>query len=802
MPGRRPGTALNSLFIPEYAMDCFRRPISCLLMGVALACTGVLAAAADVVDEPPLAEYFGFEPLEVIRIGRNAGPVAIADMNGNGMNDLIVVNNHASRIEIHYQKPDAGPDDEINAPPRVNEFPELWRYRRETVSVTHRISGIIAHDFDDDGRLDLIYTGQPGELVFLRQTPQGRFEVTRRHRVRNLAATRGALAMADVIGDSSKELISLVDGEIHIWPLASGSDNPGQPLRLSAGANMTSFAIEDFNGNGRLDVAGLVPEDAAPVRIWFGRTDGEERSLGPQHRFEMPSLRRMEPVRLPGEAGARLAVIEQASRRILVYAIDTDELQDSGNRVAAYEVHSFTDPGSRKRDLALVDVNGDGLLDVVATDVQANAVVVYQQQEGRGLLAPVPHASLSELDYLDARVAGDGSVELLVLSEREGVVGRSRMSKSNESVTVSFPQPLSIKEGYTPIAMSLVELAGRPHAAVIARESRDHIIELIDLENGERQTIELGSQGRSPETIVALDADQDGRTDLLLFTRDRPMMMLHAGEEGFTLLESRDMGQFGLVQAARAENTTVYDIDGNGHKELLVADRNYVRALRYEPNPAAGVSPGWQVVKQVNANDRSARLVSVTMLNDRIVAADRENNRLLLMAGDENNNWREIESLSITGFSFDAIHAGSFSGDGRDNILAVGSDGFAVVRLSGERITMRETGAWRSTEERQLHHELATGDVNGDGFMDLIALDAGEQMADIFTFTETGNMLHATGFQVYESRIFTGGQAREFQPNQIIIADVTGNGAADLVMVAHDRVLIYPQMTAEHRARK
>ena len=32
---------------------------------------------------------------------------------------------------------------------------------------------------------------------------------------------------------------------------------------------------------------------------------------------------------------------------------------------------------------------------------------------------------------------------------------------------------------------------------------------------------------------MALDADQNGRTDLLLFTKDKPMTMLYASDDGF-----------------------------------------------------------------------------------------------------------------------------------------------------------------------------------------------------------------------------------------------------------------------------
>jgi hypothetical protein len=265
-------------------------------------------------------------------------------------------------------------------------------------------------------------------------------------------------------------------------------------------------------------------------------------------------------------------------------------------------------------------------------------------------------------------------------------------------------------------------------------------------------------------------------------------------------MESKDMGQFGLVKAAKADNTAVFDIDGNDRPELLIADRNYVRAVRYEPDPPAGISPGWQVVEQINAADSASKLVSLALLGRHIAAADRENGRLIIMGPDQDGPdgvWREIESINVKGLAFHSIHAGALSGDGSENILAIGNDGFGLIRLAGTRVMLQEHASWRTDVERRRQHELATGDVNGDGFTDLVSLDAGEQMCELFTISEAGRLLYVTGFQVFESKIFSGGEPREYEPNDALVADVTGDGADDLILLAHDRVLIYPQMTRE-----
>ncbi len=753
-----------------------------------------LAAAAP--GDGDLAGYFGFDGLELIKIDNNAGPFLVADMNGDGLNDLVVVNNSKSRIEIQYQKAGAKPTDEVPPPSRVNELPEHWRFRRENVSVSHQITGLAAIDFDGDKLLDLIYSGQPGTIGFLRQTKPGVFELVRKVPVKNLVPARDAFAVADLLGDNKPEIAAIVGGRLTVWPF-EGS-NLGDAVELGSGSDaLVALVLGDWDGDGTTDVAGIVPDNPAPVRFWLGTSDNGVKALGPQLRFEMPPLREAAAVPLPGQSATAFATIERPTRRIVVYQLAPAAVETSGFREAPLTVWTFADPSNRKRSVDVVDVDGDGYLDLLATNTQDNAVAIYRQLPGKGLQPPVNAPAYADLDaVVAAEIDGTKGAEIFLLSEKEGVVGRTTWTKDG----VSFPQAMTIAAGHTPVVESLVKLDDGPRLAVVSKDGRNYVLELLPLDGKPAgEPIKLGSLAKQPDAIVALDADRDGKTDLLLFTADKPMTMLRAGEKGYTVLESKDMGQFGLVQAANDKNVAVFDLDGEGKPELLVADRNFIRALRYDEKPGDGASPGWQVVTQINADRGDAKLVSLAVLEakdgkpTRLVAADRENSSLLLFAKGSDGKWSQTDTLLVSGFKFSAIRAGAFSGDGRDDVLAIGDDGFAVVRLDGSRLKLQELAAWRSDSPRRMHHELIVGDVNSDQHTDIVALDAGEQMAEILTFTDSLRLLYGTGFKIFESRMFSGGEPKEFEPSMGEIADVTGDGANDLILLAHDRILLYPQ---------
>ncbi len=731
-----------------------------------------------------LSKHFGFDGLEVVKVGPGAGPIVAADMNADGLGDLVVVNNHDSRIEVHLQKQGATPADVV-APTRANDIPEHWRYRRVDLPTSEAIGGFVPFDFDADGRMDLVAVGAPNRIVFYKQLTDGTFKADRKHTVKNLLVGKDALVIADVTGDAAPELLALAGQNILMHPL-KGSDL-GAPIEIMPGSpGIAGLMVDDVDANGTNDLVAVLPDDSQPIRVWYGSKRDGLTQVGPQVRYDMPVLVEAALVHVNGMPGAKLGTIEKRTKRTVVHeARPTTETHDGGK--GELVTWSFADPGNRKRDFAIADVDGDGLPDLVATNTESNAVSVYRQQKGVGFGSAQECPSYADLDFVAARdVNGDGKAEVFVSSEKEGVVGRSAWNGS----LVSFPQSVDLAKGLAPVAMNLLSLQGTPTLAVVAKDNRNYRLELINTQSGALQSIELGALSRAPDTILAVDADQDGHDDLLLFTPEKPMTMVRwEGKDEakpWTLLESKDMAQFGLAQAANAQNTEIADANGDGKSELLVADRNFIRALRYDP------AKGWQVVEQVNAARGDSKLVALALRGSTLVAGDRENGKILVFERKD-GAWKESQALDASGFKFNAIATGPFAG-GEDAVLLVGDEGFGVLCDSGTRMEMAELGAYQSDSTRRVEHEIGSGDVNGDGRTDLLLLDAGEQNLEILTFSDAHKLMYATGFEVFESKMFSGGEPKEFQPSQVVVLDVTGDGADDVILLCHDRILVYPQM--------
>lgn len=765
----------------------------------------VFALASSACAQPDLSAYFGFVEPRTVVVDNGCGPLISADMNADGRPDLVIVNNIKSRIEIHFLRASERTLEEMERSFRANELrPNPW-YDRTNVSVAHRVGAVRAHDADGDGLMDLVYAGSdPQEIVVLRQDEGGAFQQHARKRARSLNATQSGFKIADVIGDRVPELVTLLDGEINAFGFTPGGlITDAEPIGAANG--VVAIFPEDYDGDGDTDLMGVVPENESPLRLWL-REGAEDGRLGAELRFEMPALIEVQDIRFPTRDAASIGVIERASRRMVFYDLSVETVDElaggavGAERDAQAEVTAF--PGDASdRSVATGDLDGDGTPDLIATDPEANALVVYSGDDGRAL-----GRSRSFSSFKDPKVVamgqwtGSDRPEVFVLSEEEKAVGIS----TYEDGRLGFPQAHGLSTpGATPVSMGHMTLGNAPSLGVVVKDRRDLVLEVHRNVAGAGQTpsleistFKLEGARRDPGAILGADADQDGHQDVLVLTPGEPMIMVHADSESGELdaiLTKDDMKQFGLVQAAGPDNTALYDMDEDGTDELLIADANFVRACVYDDT-------GWRVVEQVNASDPTTSLSGVALLElddeTLIVGADTVNNRLIFFAKDAAGQWGVRHRIRMLGFPAQRIRAGHFTGP-MPSILALSDDGFAIMRLSGERAALQQFAAYRPDAEDRLEHEMEAGDINGDGYVDLVVLDAKEQMSSIFTFSAARKLYLATEFEVFESRLFTRGSAREYEPSAALIADLTGDGKDDLALVVHDRVIVMPQMTEE-----
>ena len=80
-------------------------------------CAGLAADNAKPTTEskPVLSDYYGFLPLEIYKLNRRSRNLVAADMNDDQLNDMVLVANSNSRIDLVLQRAEPPPSEQPEA---------------------------------------------------------------------------------------------------------------------------------------------------------------------------------------------------------------------------------------------------------------------------------------------------------------------------------------------------------------------------------------------------------------------------------------------------------------------------------------------------------------------------------------------------------------------------------------------------------------------------------------------------------------------------------------------------------------
>jgi hypothetical protein len=161
---------------------------------------------------------FGFSGPETFPIDFQIANLRAADMNGDGLTDLIVVNNARSRINVLINQ-----TGKTNRPaPRVrstdiNELPPDSRFSIESIASEKRIAALVVADLNNDKRPDIAYYGEPKELVVQYNEGTNGWSAPRRWPIEDGVLSPNALANGDLDGDGLPDLVLLAENYIYFF---------------------------------------------------------------------------------------------------------------------------------------------------------------------------------------------------------------------------------------------------------------------------------------------------------------------------------------------------------------------------------------------------------------------------------------------------------------------------------------------------------------------------------------------------------------------------------------------------------
>ncbi len=750
-------------------------------------------ASDDSDDRNSLAQFYGFNDVELFKLDARSFNLAAGDFDSDGRTDLLTVDNRSSCLRFFRQKKNGTP----TAPGKgrfVNDVKSDWRFDVRQIPVDKEVAGLVAADFDNDGRLDVAYVGAPDRLVLRYQPEKEKTDWNRRWSVRlpELAPAAWMISSGDLNGDDRTDVAVL--GKEFTYVLYQSDDGTmGTPSKLiNTSAQLSLLQIADIDGDGRDDLSYQANEGSE--RGLCARIQTADGRLGPEVRFDLNQPRSVTLYDVDQLPGKEILTIDSRTGRVIVSKIRkaAADKSDLPTRLVQYGIGPPS--GSRGRALAIGDVDGDGLQDVIVADPENAQVLLYRQNGVDGLdTAETYPALLGAEDICATDTDGDGRAEVIQMSDKEGAIAVSRFEDGRLSFPATVAKP---PKGHKLAAIQVLRTGDSTQLAVCTTTGSGssssvqmQFYEVAAGESwetaGETVTLDSSAVGTRGVSLMSLDTEQGSSDKLLVVPRG-------AGNKGITLLRrAKGDTAFHRDTPLNLGTTSAGELFQKKGR-LFVAREAFARTMKFD-----GTS--WTVVDQFNAGESKARIAGVAVLDldnkgeDEVVLVDSgvKKLRILRLMDGLFRPWREVELGSLR---YVGCFVADLNGDGAEDLLLHGTKQFAVLYSGQSGTELEELASFESKRKDAYPADIIAGDVNGDDAVDLTFIDTSIDGLEVLRYDAGKGLQSATSFRVYEEkRLVSDSTSRGTEPREGLVADVTGDGRQDLIVLCHDRLILYPQ---------
>ena len=739
---------------------------------------------------------FGFSGKEVFPVDQMINNLRVADLDGDGLNDLIVVNNLRSKISLLYNmtgktnRTDTTPAQK----PEINDLPPGARFRIDSVPTEERIAALVVADVNGDGRPDLIYFGDTKDLIVRYNLGTNGWGEPKRWHIDDGRLDANALSVGDLNSDGLADIALLGDNGA-VFFLAQQKDHTlAEPVKIPYSGTPKAVQIVDVNGDGKSDLFFVDFDTATPFRVRLQIAGGQ---LGPELYFKTPPVRSFWVDTLAGGPTNFLVDIVQATGRAEVsqFTLQPAEPLAGSFKQGQMQILPLNKSDAGARGVLWADVDGDGRADLIVAEPESGQLSIYLQQADGTLASPQKFPSLAGVSQIAVSDWNqDGHPEIFLLSRDENSVAMTQFDKNGR---LPFPTPMPLDGKPITMTIGALKSGAKPTLAIIVDKdgARSLVTRTAD---GKAATQKLNESFKSnPTTFAIQDVNQDGLADLVVLIPYEKIKVLLQKKNG--TFDEVDVDPPG--GAMEQPWLAAADVDGDGKMELLLPQKNFLRAVVLEQGTkmAGSTNAGnWKftVKDQINGSASDARIIGAATVANGTNAVpslflfDAEHKQLTLCERDAAGVWQVVKNIDLPVTTFSSINSIAL---GSAAVAFTGQNSVAWLPLAGAVWKLTRLDDYDTPIKDGFLNDVIAGDLTGGGRKQLIFMETQKNYLDLVNFSAAGKLVAGDRWQVFEQHTFRGAQNALPEPRECAVADVTGDGKNDLIVLVHDRILVYPQ---------